>query len=186
MVPLMSLWLPILVAAVLVFIASSVIHMLLPYHKSDVAQLPNEKQVMDALRPLNLPPGDYVMPRPASSQDMKSPEYQEKLKQGPVVFMTVLPNGPLAMGGQLAQWFVYCILVGIVAGYVASRTLTSGEEYLQVFRVTGTVAFAGYGLALIQHSIWYKRNWPATLKSVFDALIYGLLTGGAFGWRWPG
>jgi hypothetical protein len=54
-----------------------------------------------------------------------------------------------------------------------------------VFRFAGATAFVGYGLALWQHSIWYKLAWSTTLKSNVDSLIYALLTGGAFGWLWP-
>ena len=57
--------------------------------------------------------------------------------------------------------------------------------YLTVFRIVGTVTFAGYALALAQYSIWYGRAWSITLKSMFDGLIYALLTGGVFGWLWP-
>jgi len=89
-----------------------------------------------------------------------------------------------AMGQSLIQWFVYCLLVGLFAGYVASFTLSADASYMEVFRLTGTVAFVGYSLALLQNSIWYKKNWTATLKSVFDGLIYGLLTAGSFGWLW--
>lgn len=185
MVSLLSLWLPILVGAILVFIVSSLIHTVLTYHQNDYQKVPNEDQVAAALRPLAIPPGEYVLPKPASSKEMKTPEFQEKLNRGPVAFMTVFPNGPFAMGKQLAQWFVYCVLIGIFAAYLASRTLQPGTEYLQVFRVTGTVAFAGYGLALLQGAIWYGRNWTATLKSVLDALVYALVTAGAFGWLWP-
>lgn len=185
MVTLISLWLPILLAAVVVFIVSSIIHTALTYHQSDFTELPNEDQVMASLRPFSIPPGDYALPRPANAQAMKTPEFQEKLKAGPVAFMTVLPNGPLAMGKQLVQWFVYCIVVGVFAGYLASRTVQAGADYLNVFRITGTVAFAGYGLALLQNSIWYRRNWAATLKSVADGLVYALMTAGVFGWLWP-
>jgi hypothetical protein len=186
MVSLMSLWLPILVAAAMVFVASSIIHFFLPYHHDDFKKLPDEDRALAALRQLSLPPGDYALPKPASSAERKSPEFQEKMKQGPVVFMTVFPSGPAAsMGKRLFQWFAYCAAVGILAGYVAGRTLPPGEEYLQVFRVTGTVAFVGYGMALIQNSIWFNRNWATTFKSLFDALVYGLLTGGVFGWLWP-
>jgi hypothetical protein len=68
---------------------------------------------------------------------------------------------------------------------VAGRTVPAGTEYLHVFRVTGTVAFAGYGLALVQDSIWYGRRWGSTVKSLVDSLIYALLTAGSFGWLWP-
>ncbi len=184
MVTLLSLWLPILVAAVLAFVASAVMHMVLKYHQNDFAAVPKESEVAAALRPFAIPPGDYHIPR-GGPGDMKSPEFQEKLRQGPVVMLTVFPNGPIAMGKMLAQWFAYCVLMGIVAGYLASRTLAPGTQYLQVFRVTGTVAFAGYGLALLQDAIWFGRRWSSTLKSVFDALIYSLLTAGSFGWLWP-
>ena len=185
MVSLVSLWLPILLSAVAVFIVSSIIHMFLTYHRADYTDLPNEAEVMDALRPFNIPPGDYVMPRPASAKDMGTPEFIEKLKQGPVAFMTVFPNEPFNMGKQLTQWFLYSVLIGVFAAYLASRTLDAGAEYLTVFRVTGTVAFAGYGLALLQGSIWYGRKWGATLRSAFDALVYALFTAGMFGWLWP-
>ncbi len=185
MVSLISLWLPILIAAVIVFVVSYIIHTVLTYHNNDFKKLPNEDQALAALRALTLPPGDYALPKPANSAELKSPEFREKVKQGPVVFMTVFPSAPITMGKRLLQWFAYCLAVGVFAGYVAGRTLPPGEEYLAVFRVTGTVAFLGYGWALVQNSIWFGRNWPATSKSLFDALVYGLLTAGVFGWLWP-
>jgi hypothetical protein len=185
MVPLSALWLPILVAAVIVFVVSSIIHMFLGYHKNDVKALPNEGAVSDALRGFDIPPGDYVVPHAGSSAAMKSPEYQEKLNKGPVLMMTVMPKGPFSMGASMVQWFVYCLIVGVFAAYVAGRALGPGENYLTVFRFAGATAFAGYGLALLQNSIWYRRNWGATLRSVFDALIYAGLTGGTLGWLWP-
>lgn len=185
MVSLLSLWLPILLGAVLVFVVSSLIHMVLKYHQDDYRQVPNEDGVRSALRPFNIPPGDYVVPKPASAKDMKTPEFQAKVSEGPVVFMTVFPNAQFAMGKQMVLWFFYSIIVGVFSGYLASRTLTPAAEYLQVFRVTGAVAFVGYGLALLQRSIWYGQAWGTTMKSVFDALIYACLTAGAFGWLWP-
>ena len=119
MVPVMSLWLPILVAAVLVFLGSSVIHMVLQYHNSNFGKVPNEEGVLDALRPFAIPPGEYVIPHAESYKEMGTPEFTAKLEQGPVAFMTVLPNGKQGMGGQLALWFVYSILVGIMAAYIA-------------------------------------------------------------------
>jgi len=186
MVTVISLWLPILVAAVLVFVASSVIHMVLNYHMSDFAKLPNEDAVMDALRKFDIPPGDYVMPCPADSKDMRSPEFVAKTERGPVGFFTILLHGGWQMGSSLAQWFAYCLLVGIFAAYLTGRAIGPGAGHLEVFRFAGTVAFVGYGLALLQNSIWMKRSWSATGKSVFDGLVYGLLTAGTFGWLWPG
>lgn len=186
MVPVLSLWLPILLSAVIVFVASSVIHMVLGYHNKDFAKVPAEDEVMDALRPFDIPPGEYVIPHAGSSDAFKSPEFQERMKRGPVAFLNVLESGPPKMGKSLAQWFVYCVVVGVFAAYVAGRALGPGADYLSVFRFAGTTAFVGYALALWQNSIWYRRAWSTTLKSTFDGLVYGLLTAGTFGWLWPG
>lgn len=185
MTGLSQLWLPILLSAVIVFLASSVIHMLLPWHKNDYPKMANEDKVMDALRPLAIPPGDYMVPRPASRQDMQSAEFQEKMKQGPVVVMTVYPSGPVSMGSNFVQWFLYSVVVGLLSGYVAGRALPPGTTYLQVFRFAGVTAFACYAVALWQMSIWYRRSWSTTIKATVDGLIYALLTAGTFGWLWP-
>jgi hypothetical protein len=183
---LTALWLPILLSAVVVFLASWIVHTVLPWHKSDYARMPDEDQVMDALRPMGIPPGDYMVPRPGGMKDLASPEFIAKRTKGPVMVVTVMPAGPFSMGANLAQWFVYSIVVGLFAGYVAAIALPAGASYAAVFRLVGTTAFIGYALALWQMSIWYRRAWGTTIKSTIDGLIYGLLTAGVFGWLWPG
>jgi len=185
MVPVLSLWLPILLSAVLVFIASSIIHMVLPFHRNDYRTLPDEDGVMNALRTFNIPPGDYVFPCVRNPKEMKDPAFIEKRKKGPVGLVTFMASGEVSMGPSLAQWFVYCVVVGIFAAYVAGRALQPGAHYLSVFRFAGVTAFVGYALALWQNTIWYKRAWAITLRSTIDGLVYGLLTAGAFGWLWP-
>ncbi len=185
MVPVTALWLPILVSAVLVFIVSSLIHMVLKYHKSDYGQVPGEDAVMASLRSHAIPPGDYVMPYASDPKEMQTPEYQEKQRQGPQMVVTVLPNGPISMGSSLAQWFGLSLVIGVFAAYVAGRALGPGADYMEVFRFTGTTALAGYSLGLLQASIWMGKSWATTMKSVFDGLIYALVTAGVFGWLWP-
>ena len=186
MTGLMSLWLPILLSAVIVFVASTLIHMLLPWHRSDYPKMPNEDRVRDAVRPLAIPPGDYMVPRPETRKDWSSPVYDEKVKQGPNLVITVLPNAPFAMGKIMSQWFLYAVVVGVFAAYVAGRALPPASEYLRVFRFVGVTAFVGYSLALWQMSIWYRRSWTTTIKATVDGLVYALLTAGTFGWLWPG
>jgi hypothetical protein len=185
MVSLTSLLVPILASAVIVFVASSILHMLLSYHWSDVESVANEDGVRDALRRFNIPPGDYMVPRAASPKQMKDPAFMEKVKQGPVVLMTALPPGPFSMGKSLAQWFAYCVVIALFAAYIASRTLPAGAPYLSVFRIVGTVAFIGFAGGLWQDSIWWSRKWSTTIKSTVDGLVYGLLIAGTFGWLWP-
>lgn len=185
MVPVTSLLIPILVSAVLVFVVSSIIHMVLGYHRSDFRPLPKEEEVQGVLRGFAIPPGDYALPCPTGPQGMRAPEFVERRSRGPVMVMTVMPSGAVAMGTNLALWFVYSLLVGVFAAYVAGRALGPGADYLSVFRFAGTTAFAGYSLALLQNSIWFGRSWGATLRSVFDGLLYALVTAGTFGWLWP-
>jgi hypothetical protein len=184
-VPLTSLWLPILLSAVFVFLASFIIHMVLKYHRTDYSKFPAEDQVLEALRRLNIPPGDYFGPHGGGPEAMKDPAFIDKMKKGPIVIATFLPTGPPTMGAQLGQWFLYCVVVSLFAGYIASRALGPGAPYLDVSQFASTTAFCGYGLALWQNTIWYKRKWTTTMKSTIDSLIYGFLTGGVFGWLWP-
>ena len=185
MVSVLSLWLPILLSGVAVFIVGSVIHMVLKYHASDLAQLPQEEAIRDALKPLAIPPGEYVLPYGGSMEALKDPDFVEKMKEGPVAYVTVVKNGPPNMGPRLMQWFVFSVVVSVFAGYVASVSLGAGARYLDVFQVVGTVAFVGYALGMLQDTIWMGKKWSTTLKSVFDGLIYGLVTAGVFGWLWP-
>ena len=185
MVSILALWLPILAAGVIVFIASSILHMALPYHRSDYSRIQNEDDVMEAMRKAGVQPGDYMMPHCTSHNDLKNPAILEKFKKGPVAAMTVMPSGTPSMSGQLVQWFFYCVLVSILAAYIAGRALQPGAHYLSVFRFAGATAFFAYSIGLWQDSIWYQKKWSTTLKNTFDGLIYGLLTGGTFGWLWP-
>jgi hypothetical protein len=185
MTGLSALWLPILVSAVLVFVASSIIHMASPWHKSDYPKLSNEQQVMDALRPLAIPPGDYFIPRPSTREEMRSPAFAERVKQGPVVVFTVMPSQTMSMGRNLILWLLYCIVVSALAAYIAGRALPPGAPYRQVFRFAGATAFIAYSVALWQMSIWYRRAWTTTIKASVDGVIYAVLTAGTFGWLWP-
>jgi len=186
MVHLASLWLPIVLSAVFVFLASTVIHMTPLWHKSDFPKMAREPEVLAALRPLAIPPGDYFLPRAEGMKEMRTPEFKDKLARGPVMVMTVLPNGMMInMNRSLAQWYVFLLVVGCLVALAASRSLPYGASYIHVFKVTGVMAFMGYALALAELSIWYRRAWSLTLKGVLDGVIYASLTAGTFGWLWP-
>lgn len=185
MVPIAALWLPILVSAVIVFLASSVIHMATPWHKADVGGVPDEDAALAAFRAMSLKAGDYRAPYAGSMENMKSPEFTKKMADGPIVFFTISPGGSVNMGASLTQWFFYSVVISLFAAYVTGRALGPGADYLRVFQITGCVTFMGYGLSLPQNSIWWKRGWGYTVRSMIDALLYGALTAGTFGWLWP-
>jgi hypothetical protein len=182
---LSALWLPILLSAVAVFIASSVIHMATSWHKADLKKFADEDGVLDGLRQFDLAPGDYAAPKPDSMAEMSSDAYQAKVARGPQVMLTVFRPGASSMGRSLAAWFVYALVIAAFAAYVAGITLGPGADYMNVFRVTSTVSFAGYALGIWQNWIWYSRDLGATVRSTVDGLIYALLSGGLFGWLWP-
>jgi hypothetical protein len=184
MVALTALWLPILLSAVIVFVASSVMHMLLKYHQADYRQLPDEDKLLTALRAASLTQGLYHFPF-CTHKEMNSPAMQEKFKQGPVGFITVFPSSPPAMPKFLALWFGYCLIIGVFVGYLTGRTVMPGAHYPAVFRVAGTAAFLAYGLGNLSNGIWKGQPWSMVLKEAFDGLVYGLLTAGTFGWLWP-
>lgn len=184
MTPLTSLWLPILLASVLVFAASSVIHMLLPYHRGDFRPVPDEDRVMADLRRAGLAPGEYALPHAGSPKQMQDAAFQEKLKAGPHALLTVLPAGGPSMARLLGLWFAYIVVVSVVAAYVAGRALGPFAPYLDVFRFAGSAAFAAYALWPWPQAIWYGKPVRNALKSSFDGVVYALLTAGVFGWLW--
>lgn len=180
-----TLWLPILLSSVIVFLASSVIHMAPLWHKGDFPRMPMETQVLDALRPLAIPPGDYFIPRASGMEEMRTPEFKDKMARGPVALLTVMPNGPISMRRNLVQWFVFLLVVGVFVAYITGHSLPIGTPYPRVFKSVAVITFVAYSLALVELSIWYRRSWAMTAKSALDGVIYALLTAGVFGWLWP-
>ena len=179
-----ALWLPILLSVVAVFIISAALNMS-PWHQSDFTRAPNEDAVLNALRPMAIPPGDYMFPRAASMAEMKTPEFVEKVKRGPVVMMTVMPNGEMNMSRSLTGWCIFIVIVTLVASHVASSILPPSTAGVRIFHTVGTIAFASYAFALWPLSIWYHRAWNITIKASVDGLIYGVVTGLIFVWLWP-
>lgn len=184
-VSLISLWLPILLAAVIVNVAGFVAWAVLPHHRSDWIRIPNEDTFLQALRQLDLPRGQYVFPSAMTPEGAKNPDAQAKLKEGPVGSLVVMP-GPPNVGRSLVQYALFALAVSFMVGYVGYASIEAGADYLHVFRVLGTTAFLAYSAAEVPRAIWFGYTWSATFKSVVDGLVFGLLTGGVFGWLWPG
>lgn len=185
MVTLGALWIPILASAVIVFLTSFLVHMVLKYHASDYSQLPNEEAVRAAIRTGNPKPAQYVIPYCPDMKQMDSPEMKKKFAEGPVGVLNIKPSGEYGMGKALGQWFVFTLVVSFFVAYVAAHTIAPGTTYLEVFRVVGTIAFLAYGMGQVPAAIWMGKPWSVTFKELFDGLVYGLMTAGTFGWLWP-
>lgn len=180
-----QLWIPILASAVLVFVASSLIHMVFKWHNSDYHKLPNEDEVRGVIRAGNPSPGLYLTPYCKDMKEMSTPEFQKKFIEGPVAHLTLRAPGPPRMGPSLAQWFLFCVVTSALAAYLAARTLPPDATFGQVLRVTGLLSFLAYGAGSVQGGIWMGKPWPTVAKDLFDGLIYGAITGGVFAWLWP-
>jgi len=185
MVTLMQLWGPIVLSAVLVFFASSLIHMVFQWHKSEYLRLPNEDEVRAAIRRQAPPPGKYVLPYCTGGKEMQDPAMVQKFVDGPVGFLLLKANGMQSLGRMLGSWFTFSLVAAFAVAYVASRTMAPGADYLQVFRVVGTITFLTYTGGSVIDGIWMGKPWRSVMIDALDGLIYGCLSGGAFGWLWP-
>ena len=183
--PFGTLWLPCVVSAVAVFIASALAHMVLKYHKADYKGLPNEEAFAEPMRKMGLTPGLYVHPYCPDPSQMKDPAVLARYEKGPVALISVLPNGAPRMGKHLTLWFGFCLFVSFIAAYVARHTLPLETDGLMVMRITGTVAFAGYVLGNLQDMIWKGQPLGNTVRGVIDGVLYAVLTGLVFRLLWP-
>lgn len=183
MVSILDLWLPIVLSAVAVFFTGYLLWSLLPWHKKDYGKLPDEEAARAALRAAS--PGAYYVPHAEDPKMLADPEHRKKWDEGPVGILFMWPKGTPNMGKTLGLSFAWNVVMAILVAYVAGRTLEPGTDYLQVFRVVGTVTWLGYGTGMVYESIWFGRPWKLTGKQLVDALAYALLTAGFFGWLWP-
>ena len=184
MTPVTSLVLPILVAAVAVFILSMIVQMAMPWHKTDFGNVPDDDEFLNAIRQLNIPPGDYTVPSPRLPGGARNPDFVEKWAKGPSVTMTVI--GPSDnMGRYMGQWFAFTVLVAVIAGWVTSSIVGPGGDEHAVFHYGAIITFLSYSLGAWPISIWYHRKWSTAFKSAFDAMLYGLATGFVFSLMWP-
>jgi predicted small integral membrane protein len=183
MVALTALWLPIVLATVAVWLMSAIFWTASPHHKSDFSKLPDEDSVLNTLRAQSLRAGQYFFPFAMGSKEMADPVTKEKFARGPVGMVTIMAAP--AMGKMMVQSAIFYLVVVVTAAYVASRALAPGTAYLQVFRITGTVAFVAHAGGNFPEAIWFGLSWKRAWKTMADSLVYAMLTGGFFGWLWP-
>ena len=185
MVPVTHLWLAILLSSVFVFLASFVVHMVFKWHNRDYRGLPNEDEVRAAIARGNPEPGQYVLPYCLDMNEHKTPEMQLKFKAGPLVQLYLKAGAAPDLGGALAKWFAFNLVLSCCIGYLLSRVLTTDTPCLQVFRVAATISFLVHAGGAFPAAIWMGKPWRIALKEAADGLFYGLVTGAAFGCLWP-
>ena len=185
MVSFAQVLIPIFAAALAVFVASSVIHMVLKWHKSEYRKIPNEDEVRAAVRAGSLGPGQYIIPYCSDPKEFQQEPMKTKLAEGPVGTMTLRAPGLPGMGSMLGSWFALNVAVAAIAGYLACSTLPAGTSFLAVCRLVGGVTFVAYAVGTVSNAIWWGKPWSAAIKELGDAFIYGLVSALAFAWLWP-
>jgi len=179
-----TLVLPILAATVAVFVLSLIVQTVMPWHKTDFGNVPDDETFLNAIRQLNIPPGDYCVPSPRLPDGSRNPDFVEKWAKGPSATMTVIPPSD-NMGRYMAQWFAFTLLVAAIAGWVTCTIVERTNDHHAVFHYSAIITFLSYSLGAWPLSIWYHRKWSTAFKSAFDAILYGVATGLVFSWLWP-
>ncbi len=180
-----QLWLPILLSAVLVFFASALAWMAMPHHRNEWKKLPDEAGVWAAIRARPVEPGLYAIPAVTDRSELKNPDWVAAIERGPNAWLTITPGrSPFAMGPMMAKSILSYLVISVFVAYIASHTLPPEAHYLAVFRIVATLGFMSFSFGSISESIWFGRPWSSFWKQSADALVYGCLMGGVFGWLW--
>jgi hypothetical protein len=183
---LLALWLPIVLSAVVVFVISSLVHMVFKWHAPDYRGFANEDAVRAAIRAGAPTPGPYVLPYCSDMKEMGSPAMLQKYREGPVGHITLAPSGPSNLGKSLGLWFLFSLVIAIVAAMLATHAYgvdhgsAAGAAHL-----VGVVSFVAYGFGTITETIWMARPWSSSVKYLLDAALYAVASALLFLWLWP-
>ena len=180
-----ELWLAILLAGLLCWIASALIHMLIKYHNADYKGLTNEEAVSAALAEKDPIPALYTLPYCIDMKAMGEEHIQKKFNDGPVAMITIMPNGMPPMGKLLTQQILFFIFGSFLIGYLATLSISTNADFMMVFRQVFVAAYLTYGRAQIPYSIWMGQPWSNCIRYMLDALIYAAVTASTFAFLWP-
>ncbi len=179
------LWMPILVTAVLIFIASTMIHMVFKWHNADYQKLTNEDDVRAVVHASSAEPGQYMIPYCVDMKEMGGEVMMKKFNDGPVAFLTVRKNGTPAMGSTLFQWFIFTIVIASFAGWIAMSVFSGKADARAAGQMVGLISFLAYGAGSVPLGIWLGKSWGSVAKDLLDAVIYGVISWLVFAWCWP-
>jgi len=179
-----SLWLPILLSTLGVFIASFLLWAVLPLHKPESRKLPDEGRAMETLRSMSVKPGMYMFPYCGDKDSMNAPDFQDKKEKGPHGYVLIWSGWP-NMGRNLALTFIIQLLISGLVAYIATLALEPGAAFLDVFQVTMSAAILGYVFGGLCNDIWFGKPVRAIATHIFDAIVYSLITAFIFSAMWP-
>jgi hypothetical protein len=180
---LSQLWLPILVSAAAVWMASALAWMALPHHKKDWKGLPDEAAFFRAFDGLNIPQGNYGFPHCGDKSRMKDPEVKRRMEAGQMGILSVF--GKMNMGKNMVITFVVYLAISVFVAYIGAAAVKRGAGFSEAFRVLGTAGVLAYAFGHIPNGVWFGHYPRAILMCVLDGVVYGLITGAVFAAMWP-
>ena len=181
----MQLWAPILATAVLIFIASSLIHMVFKWHNSDYNKLDNEDAVRAAILAGSPAPAQYVLPHCNDMKEMGSEVMIQKYTEGPVAVLTIMKSGPPKMGGTLTMWFIYSVVVAAIVGCLALAAYPGKANASSAGSLVAVATFMTYVGGSVPFAIWLGKPWGSVAKDALDGVIYAAISGVTFMMLWP-
>ena len=181
--PLTSLWLPIVVAAVALFVVSMIVCIALPYHRGDWKKLADDQPILTALSEQKPAAGLYLLPS-CKPEELRSPEVQARYDRGPWGVL-IVPSGKPSMGRSAGLWFALLLAISISVGYVVSHVAGPGGDHATVFRFAAAMAFIIFAASALPGAIWEGKPARVALTGVLDAILYALTMGAVFRFLWP-
>ncbi len=207
---LLPLWLPILLSAGAVWFVSIIASTVLPHHKRDFIGLSGttdtpgslgtpgtpgtpgtsaEDAFMDYLRRSGIKPGNYLFPDCHAPGAMKSEKVQKAWEQGPVGHLSVWKT-PLTMGDKMIGTFLVYLVASVLIAYLTRLAVPSapggpGTSFARVFQVAGTAGILAYSFSFVPNALWWGSYRRTIVANILDGVVYGLMTGAIFAWRWP-
>lgn len=185
---LLALWVPIVLSAGAVWVVSTVFGMPFLHHKNDWVGLPpaEEDAFMTFIRSRGngMAPGNYLFPDFRTREAMESERVGRALREGPVGHLS-LWRPPLGMGGKLAATFFVHLAASTLIAYLACITLPRAAEHARVFQVVGSAGILAYCFSFIPNAVWFGASGRTIMLGIIDGVVYGVITGAIFAWRWP-
>jgi len=90
------------------------------------------------------------------------------------------------MGKYLATWFLWTLVVAIVAAFIASQIFfLEPNRARAAAKLVGAITFIAHGFGTVTESIWGMRPWSSSVKYLLDAGLYAVGAGLVFFWLWP-
>ena len=181
----LQLWLPILATAILIFVASHLIHIVFKWHNSDYKKFANEDAVRDAIRAGSPLPGQYVLPHCLDMKEMQGEAMMKKYVDGPIAFVTVRKSGPPTMSAALTFWFLFSLVIAAIAACLALSAYGLKGDAHDAGHLVGMISLLAYGGGSVLQGIWMGKPWASVAKEVFDGVIYATISALSFMWLWP-